>query len=323
MYNNTPNAWGENGPGIPTQLRPYRQPPTPPQWGGPPAGGYGAAFTGPPPSMPYRGGTLWAPPGWPGAPTMPPPAQRRGRRWLAAVAAVAVLGAVASAIMWWPLRTGENGSPAASATAAPAAAVPVSGMDDLLLTRAEAGKIFGTGALGPRGERSDRIYTQMTAHQATVDDDCNVGVPAAANEHEGSGWQAVRRQFLATQDDPTPQDNQSLIQAVVNFPDAATARQFVDTSKTAWQRCVDRSMNLKVTSDASAPNDYWNSSELSDAGDGIGMTFTQEGADGWSCHDSMTSVNNIVIELELCGLGPAKPVDQVVAQITAKIEAST
>jgi hypothetical protein len=239
---------------------------------------------------------------------------------VAAVAGVAVLGAVASPIVWWPLGTGESGSPTAAATAAPMAAIPAAATDELLLTRVEAGKIFGTGPLGPRGERSDRVYTQMTAHQAAVDDDCNVGVPAAANEHEGSGWQAVRRQFLATQDDPTPQDNQSLIQAVVNFPDAATAREFVDTSKTAWQRCVNRSMNLKVADDASAPNDYWNSGEFSEAGDGIGMTFTQEGADGWACHDSMTSVSNIVIELELCGLSPSKPVDEVVAQITAKIE---
>jgi serine/threonine kinase PknH len=322
MYPNTPNAWGENRAGIPAHQRPYGQPPTPPQWGGPPAGGYGVAFSGQPQSMPYPAGTPWAPPSWPATPATPPPAQRRGRRWGAAVAGVAVLGAVASAIVWWPLGTGQSGSPNASATA-PVAAVPVSTMDELLLTRAEAGKIFGTGPLGPRGERSDRVYTQMTAHQATVDDDCNVGVPAAANEHEGSGWQAVRRQFLATQDDPTPQDNQSLIQAIVNFPDAATARQFVDTSKVAWQRCVNRSMNLKVAADASAPNDYWNSSEFSDAGGGIGMTFTQEGADGWSCRDSMASVDNIVIELELCGLSPSKPVDEVVAQITAKIEAST
>lgn len=37
----------------------------------------------------------------------------------------------------------------------------------------------------------------------------------------------------------------------------------------------------------------------------------------------MTAVNNIVVELELCGLSPSKPVDEVIAQITAKIEAST
>lgn len=314
MYPNTPNAWGENRTGIPAQQRPYGQPQIPPQWGGPQAGGgYGATFAGHPPSAPYPVGAQW----------IPSNRQRRGRRWVGAIAGVTVLGAVASAIVWWPLGTGESGSPTPPEAAAPVAAVPVSAMDELLLTRAEAGKIFGTGPLGPREERSDRIYTQMTAHQATVDDDCNVGVPAAANEHEGSGWQAVRRQFLATQDDPTPQDNQSLIQAVVNFPDAATARKFVDTSKTAWQRCVNRSMNLKVAADASAPNDYWNSSEFSDTGGGIGMTFTQEGAGGWACHDSMTSVDNIVIELELCGLSPTKPVDEVVAQITAKIEAST
>jgi PknH-like protein len=321
MYTNTPNAWGENRAGIPAQQRPYGQHPTPPEWGGPPSGGYGTAFTRQPQSMPYPGDTSSAPPSWLGVPAPPSASQRRSRWWVAAVAGVAaVLGAVASAILWWPLGTGESESSTASATVA---VVPVSAIDDLLLTRAEAGKIFGTGPLGPRGQRSDRVYTEMTAHEATVDDDCNVGVPAAANDHEGSGWQAVRRQFVATQDDPTPRDNQSLIQAVVNFPDAASARQFVDTSKTAWQRCVNRSMNLKVAADAGAPNDYWNSSEFSDAGGGIGMTFTQEGADGWSCHDSMTSVNNIVIELELCGLSPSKPVDRVVAQITARIEAST
>jgi serine/threonine kinase PknH len=299
MYPNTPNAWGENRAGIPAQHHPYWQPPP----------------------MPYPG-SPWTPPGWQGAPN-PPPAQRRSRRWPAAVAGVVVLGAVASAIVWWPQSIDSTNSPAASATESPVAAVPVSAMDEMLLTRAEAGKVFGTGPLGPREERSDRVYNQMTAHQATVDDDCNVGVPAAANDHEGSGWRAVRRQFLATQDDPTPRDNQSLIQAVVNFPDAATARQFVDTSKTAWQRCANRTMNFKVVADASAPNDYWNSGEFSNAGDGLGMTFTQEGADGWACHDSMTSVNNIVIELELCGLSASKPVDEVIAQITAKIEAST
>ncbi|HEX7823828.1 MAG TPA: sensor domain-containing protein, partial [Mycobacterium sp.] len=260
---------------------------------------------------------------WPGAPATPQPARRRGRRWAGAIAGVAVLGAVASAIVWWPLGTSQSASPTVHATTTPVAAVPVSAMDELLLTRTEAGKIFGTGPLGPREERSDRIYTQMTAHQATVDDDCNVGVPAAADEHEGSGWQAVRRQFLATQADPTPNDNQSLIQAVVNFPDAAAARKFVETSTTAWQHCVNRSMNLKVAADASAPNDYWSSSEFSRTDNGIGMTYTQEGADGWACRDSMTAVNNIVVELELCGLSPSKPVDEVIAQITAKIEAST
>jgi serine/threonine kinase PknH len=71
-----------------------------------------------------------------------------------------------------------------------------------------------------------------------------------------------------------------------------------------------------------APSDYWNSGEVSETGGGIRMTFTQEGQDGWSCDDSMTPHNNVVVELELCGLNPTKPVDEVLAQITDNIEAA-
>jgi serine/threonine kinase PknH len=259
----------------------------------------------------------------PQPPAAPPARTRRATRWVGITAGVVVLAAVASAIVWWPHSIGEGGTEAPAAAAPPPAApVSVSAMDALLLSRAEAGTIFGTGPMGPREGRSDEVYTRMSPHTPVVDDDCNQGTPAQARSHEGSGWRAVRQQFLSTPDTGNAEDSRSLKQAVVNFSDAATAQRFVDTSKAAWQRCANRSLNLTTVANTGAPSDYWNSGEVSETGGGIRMTFTQEGQDGWSCDDSMTPHNNVVVELELCGLNPTKPVDEVLAQITDNIEAA-
>src|SRR5205807_834695 len=112
-------------------------------------------------------------------------------------------------------------------------------------------------------DRPDQVYSQMTPQRAVVDDDCNHGIPAMAKDHEGSGWQAVRQQYLATQNTESAQDVRSLKQAVVNFPDATAAQQFVETSKAAWQRCANRSVNLKVAGDTTVTSDYWDSGEVS------------------------------------------------------------
>jgi serine/threonine-protein kinase len=254
-------------------------------------------------------------------PATPPSAKRRRARWAAFTAGVVALAAVTSAIVW-PHSTGEGASKAPAAAAPPPAPpLPVSAMEELLLSRAEAGKIFGTGPMGGRDGRSDQVYSQMAPHTAVVDDDCNHGTPGLAKDHEGSGWQAVRQQFLITQN-TTAEDAQSLNQAVVNFPDAAIAQHFVETSKAAWQRCANRSVNLKIVADANDPNFYWNSGGVSEADGGIRMSWTQEGQNGWACQDSVTPHNNIVIELELCGRSPSMPVDDAIAEITDKIEAA-
>jgi serine/threonine-protein kinase len=259
---------------------------------------------------------------WVHTPATPSAVKRRGARFAVITAGVVVLAAVASAIAWWPHSTGEGGNEApAVAVAPPVSPLPVSAMDELLLSRSQAGRIFGTGPMGGREGRSDQVYSQMNPHQPVVDDDCNRGTPALAKDHEGSGWQAVRQQFLTTQN-TTAENARSLKQAVVYFPDAAAAQQFVETSETAWQRCANRSVNLKTVANSSDPNDYWNTGEVSVTGGGVRMAFTQEGQNGWSCEDSMTPHNNIVIELELCGLSRTKPVDEVLAQITDKIEAA-
>jgi hypothetical protein len=299
------------------QWQPTYPPAAPAQWSTPPAAGYAhvASQWQTPSFVPYGGS-------WAHTPAAPPPAERRGGRWALVTAGVLALVAVASAIVWGPHSTADGASRAPTAGASPPAApLPVSAMDGLLLTRAEAGKIFGTGPMAGREGRSDQVYSRMSPHIPVVDDDCNQGTPGLAKNHEGSGWQAVRQQFLITQN-TSAENARSLNQGVVNFPDAAAAQQFVETTKAAWQRCANRSVNLKTVANSSDPNDYWNTGDMSEAGGGIRMVFTQEGQNGWTCDDSMTAHNNIVIELELCGPAPTKPVDEVLAQITDNIEAA-
>jgi serine/threonine kinase PknH len=189
-------------------------------------------------------------------------------------------------------------------------------------SRSEAGTIFGTRPLGGRDGRSDQVYQQMVHTRPVVDNDCSQDLPPWPRTTQGSGWQAVRRQYLTTQNSESREKARSLNQAVVNFLDAAAAQQFVDTSKAAWQRCANRSVNLKTASDTTVASDYWNTGAVSETSGGIAMVWTQEGQDDWSCDDSMTAHNNIVIELELCGASPSKPVDEVLAQISDKIEAA-
>ncbi|HET6736107.1 MAG TPA: sensor domain-containing protein [Mycobacterium sp.] len=281
---------------------------------------YPPALTEWPARSPYPEWSTWPP-------ATPPPPRRRGARWAAATVGVVVLAAVASAIVWWPSSTGDRESGTASATPsqtpAPLVAVPVTAMDGLLLTRTEAGKIFGTGPLGDREHRSDQVYTQMVPQRTVVDDDCNLGTPALSNNHEGSGWQAVRRQYLARQESADISNGpDSLVQAVVNFPDATAAQEFVESSEAAWRRCADRSINLKRVADTNAASEYWTTGEMSETAGGIRMSWTREGADGWHCHDSMTPHNNIVIELEVCGRSSSQPLDDITAEITENIEAA-
>jgi hypothetical protein len=327
MYPYSPDAWSDDRAAVPPHQWHHGHPspaPTPAPWGVPPAASYRAPRTHQPIPVPHPGGSPWPPASCPGMPATTPAPQRRSGRWAGAIAGVVVLAAVASAIVLWPLSTGDSGSQSASAPPppAPTVPVPVSAMDGLLLTRAEASTILGTGPLAGREGRSDEVYTQMVPQTAVVDDDCNLGIPALSKNHEGSGWEAVRRQYLATQDSADASANRALIQAVVNFPDASTAQQFVESSKAAWQRCANRSIDLKRLTDTSAPSQYWKTGELSDSDGGIRMSWTREGGDGWYCHDSMTPRNNVVIELELCGRSSSAPLDDVNAHISENIEAA-
>lgn len=108
----------------------------------------------------------------------------------------------------------------------------------------------------------------MVASPRVVDEQCRPGTPALTKAHDASGWLGIRAQFLATQAG-TAKSTRSLIQAVVNFPDAATATRFVETSTTTWQHCANRSVNLKMVQDSSsAPNEYWTTGAVPEADGG-------------------------------------------------------
>lgn len=242
------------------------------------------------------------PPGafWPN-PAGPPP--RRGESlarwwWLTGAAAALTVGLVIAVIVYQPDHPG--GSVAASA------------LPDVLLTAEQAAHVVGAETL------SGEPVQDKLADTPIVDEDC-VGVLKAA-EHKAygkTGWTAVRTQELGDGD----AKGWRLIQAVVSFPDADAANNFVGNAATDWQRCANRELNTRNVNKDDPRNVFWTTGSVSRAGGILAMDMIQE-AQGWNCQRALSARINVVIDLDLCGRNVSgSAVPQFVTAVDKKIDA--
>ncbi len=293
----------------------------PPQW--PP---------GPPPGQ--YGGPQWGPPG----PWQQPPPQRPRRMWWLAILAVVVV--VAAAVVGVVVVTrGDSGddsgpttaagsgsaSPATStpssesSAAAAAKAVPLSALSGLLLSPDEGARVIGATAplIGDFQPPNPEIFDSMVVDDPIVDQECQVLYVAERMAYEGSGYNAARVQFLTS----TGLDL-FLAQGVVAYSDDAAAQKYMGTAKTAWERCANRTINLRTASDTKADNDFWTVGAVTER-DGILMVSRRsEGGGDWICQQGKAARRNIVIDVKVCGDNvPDSVVTDYVARVNDKIEA--
>jgi serine/threonine kinase PknH len=217
-----------------------------------------------------------------------------------AVILVALVGLVATA--------GRSGKPASSAahrpsasepagpsaTVTPPAGPPVSAeeLSALLLDAGAINTIMGTrGLLVNPTLTTNRLYIDSTDRP-----ECG-GVWANANRgvYEGSGWMSVQTQYLREPADP----RHEVFQSVINFPTAAGAAEFVSKEAKNWPLCNGRSI---TTTTANHPPQTWWVATVSQRNGLLTSLVNREGAHGWGCQHALTARNNVVVDVEACGL---------------------
>lgn len=246
------------------------------------------------PPQPYPGGQ--PPPG----PWGPPPRRRSG--WVPILAATALVAVVAVVVVVVIVmrddRSGGHpvaGTPASPSATAPAAPpVPISALQGLLLTEPEFAAAVGTPTLVDGAALRDSMFSDVL-----VDGQCAGRVMAGTTgDYEGSGYTAVRIQAMES---PTKPADPRVVEAVVVFTDSDAATRYLSAAQTKAQGCADRNVNLRSTTDADAGNDFWAVGGVTTSDGTVRSSAVEEGQDGWTCHRGTRAVNNVVIDVSLCG----------------------
>jgi hypothetical protein len=256
----------------------------------------------------------WARPPLPSRPTtMPPwnqpPAPRTAatlHRWLpigmalsAVVLAFAAILVTAvdsrqSAQTTSPTTSGASaGMPspqAASPEPAPPTLVREETLPALLLDVATIDVIMGSDLAVNPALTTDRLYSDTTDKP-----DCG-GSWANANkgEYSGSGWQSVRTQYLREPNRP----QHEVYQSVVSFPGPQAAKDFVAKEADRWPSCTGTAV---TTTNATTPAQTWWIASVSRDADMVTAVSSREGASGYKCQHTVTSRNNVVVDVVACG----------------------
>ena len=162
----------------------------------------------------------------------------------------------------------------------------------------------------------DKIYTISTSK--IVDQDCISVLPAQLDTYQGSGYSAIGQQFLSS----TTQDIK-MTQSAATFADAAAAFRFVTATKAKWEKCAGRTVNFQSAGDPTRPSIFFTLGSVSQSDGVLNLVRTQEGQGEWRCQNALTSRNNVVIDLLVCGEGmQASTANDAAEKIAQKVTAA-
>ena len=170
-------------------------------------------------------------------------------------------------------------------------------------------------AMNANGITVNETSAEMTDDSANVPDPgCRViDAPAEASVYDGSGWIAVRSQYLRESADLIHQ----VWQAVVTFPSANAAARFFATSAQRWPACSNRQYHY--INDPGTPGTVWTVGQLTNISDTLSVTRAEEG--GWTCQRALTVSNNVAVDVAACSVvaNPGGAGVNIAHQIAAKV----
>ncbi len=156
--------------------------------------------------------------------------------------------------------------------------------------------------MGGSGMEVSASSESMSDNSANVSDrDCLSAIYGAEQlVYAGTDWTAVRDQVLQ---EPSSDNDHWVEQTAVLYPSTSKAKEFVESSKTAWQQCSGRSIDI----DHGEVHATWDFGDFraEEAKSGLMLTqlTTQRQAAGWDCQHAMTSSSNVVVEVWACTHG--------------------
>ncbi|WP_142386925.1 sensor domain-containing protein [Mycobacterium hubeiense] len=250
---NPPPQSGGPGPDDPRTAKIHYTPPPPPRphtpppaahYSPPPPAGPPAP---PPPQQPFGPAPGWTPPppGW------APPQQRRDLRWwllggMALLAVVAIVVVLATSGSDAPPTATPPSGPAPQPTAAdspqpPTQAAPPTAVADSagIVDPAALPKLLLPADKIRQGMKSPgmvagEIFTAPSTDAVIAPPNCaGAWAPADNATYAGAGFTGMAAQVVKEEPRPLHQ----VIQAVVSFPDAASAKNFYDKQPAEWSEC--------------------------------------------------------------------------------------
>ncbi len=186
--------------------------------------------------------------------------------------------------------------------------VAADALDGLLLSPAEI-----EIPMNADGIAVNATSTEMFDDSASVaDKDCRfIDVPAETSVYDGSGWIAMRSQYLR---EPVDDFSHEVWQAVVSFPSANDAARFFSASAQRWPACSNRQFNHYI--DPGKPDVVFTVGPIANISDTL--STTREGGDG-ACQRALTVSNNVAIDVAACSGNPVDAAVNIAHQIAAKV----
>lgn len=321
----------------------------PPAWQQPsPPGGPGGwvppTAPGTPPSAPFAGY------GQPQTPT--PPAAKSGSKKgaIAAVSVVAVLAAGGAAVYWTPLSdkllgTGSTTTSASSTTSATTTTSPTSSATTASATpapppTAPATATPGPGAAAPvpgaiapvdpenlqsflakpddlsqRFDGAD-MQPQGLTKQPVTDIDVSpfkcssAAVPGMSNAYSGKGFTGFIDQVVNDS-----AGKHKFIQALITFPTAQAATDFVAMQASQWKDCANTNLTITI----GGQSDHANTGASSTT-DGITtIVLTPPAAGSRQCERAITASSNVVVDVRACAVNVGTTASDIARNIGQKI----
>jgi serine/threonine kinase PknH len=309
---------GYQGPGMsgsgprPTTGQPSWAPssgPVPTAHTPPPSGQYhhtGSNWGGPPPGQPptqqIGGPTPWNQPQHQPQHQPQPPAKKRNPWPIIAAVATVLIVIVGGLGIWLAIKPKPKPPPP------PLTSDRLAG---LLLSVSEVNSIMGATNMTAGSPMTDLGKSTLTL---STQDCLGVLYAIQKDTYTGSGWSDVQGLVLS---EPGDSFDHWVHQAVVRFPTADKANDFVEASKGKWKSCSDKT--ITVTNAKKTETYRWTLSGLQGQPPRISMTKAQEAAKGWSCQRVLSVANNVVIDVNACSYKLNDQAGQVSDKIIAKI----
>lgn len=131
----------------------------------------------------------------------------------------------------------------------------------------------------------------------TASDDCAaIWNVAWRPMHVGSGWMAIRGQFVQTHDRVM-----RVWPAVASFPLPVDAAAFYRRQAAAWRTCEHRRLETRFLEDPPSPDEFFNVGAAEDHQGVLMQSSTQANDDRWVCEHALAAANNIVADVQVCG----------------------
>lgn len=185
-----------------------------------------------------------------------------------------------------------------------------SDLDGVLLSTTTLDGILGTTGLKVTVD-TDQMQDQSNA---VVDTDC-LGAAFGAQEpvYAKSGWTAVRDQVVR---EPGEHNEHWLEQAVVLYPSADEAKQFLAKSQSDWAKC----QGTLITFSDSDEVQVWNLTDVTVDGSTISQMSTPGADNAGGCHHAMAVAANVIVETWACGNSVTDEAVTIANDIVAKIK---